>query len=110
MTGATGKITNLEWDVFQKNNPRLNTDPDAIKNIFNFAQKIYGWDRQEQSAYLKESQKSDFNPTQWPAKWQQEMTEKGIVKPNHLYVGPRTPVEPAKAGSKRPLSDYVRGP
>lgn len=69
------RMTNLEFEQFQKNNPNLDTDPRAIEKMLEFTTKIERLARQEQQEFVKFK-----GPTKdWPATWANIATEKGYV-------------------------------
>jgi hypothetical protein len=66
--GGSGRITQAEFKVFQQNNPNIELDPNAIKKIYDFAEKTHHRNVAEQASmrsYLKEG--GDIG--QWPAEW-----------------------------------------
>jgi hypothetical protein len=66
--GGSGRITQAEFKVFQQNNPNIELDPNAIKKIYDFAEKTHRRNVAEQASmrtYLKEG--NDIS--QWPAEW-----------------------------------------
>lgn len=69
------RMTNLEFDQFQKNNPNLDTDPRAIEKMLEFTTRMERLAREEQKEYTKWR-----GPVKdWPAKWADIATERGYV-------------------------------
>jgi len=102
MTGATGKITNLEFSKFQDNNPHLDTDPRAIEKIFNFMTRTYQRDKTEQDALAGAVQQPGFNPLTWANTWQNMQQKQGIIRPEEV-TGRAKGTSPA--GTSRPSLD-----
>lgn len=73
------RLSQLEFETFQHNNPNINTDPRAIDKIFNFWNRVANRDYEEQQALNAEVGKPGFNMATWPARWQRVMREKGMV-------------------------------
>jgi hypothetical protein len=79
--GGAGRISQYEFKVFQNNNPNLSTDPDAIRKIFDFNNKLYRRDLSEQQAFNQHIQ-SGANPSDFPAQWAQTLAKNGTTAPN----------------------------
>jgi hypothetical protein len=105
MSGALGKVTENEWHRFQEANPNLNTDPDAIKKIFNFITGTYQLDKSKQDYFNKARGEPGFNITTWENKWQNELLKRGAIKPEQIPMLPRgsTPPEPTSADHEAAL-------
>ncbi len=74
--GGSGRITQAEFKVFQANNPNIELDPNAIKKIYDFAEKVHTRNVQEQSALGGYLQKGG-NISQWPTVWTQAQVQNG---------------------------------
>lgn len=114
MTQAFGgqagtKASDLRFESFQKSNPNIDTDPDAVKKIMNFMGKVYERDLSEQDAYIKASKQPGFDLRDWPNKWQHMQIDKGIIdQPGTRQAIPdRYPPGPRKAGDTRPSLDSI---
>jgi hypothetical protein len=79
--GGAGRISQYEFKVFQNNNPNLSTDPDAIRKIFEFNNKIYRRDLSEQQAFNAHIN-SGGNPGDFPAQWAQRLAASGVTVPD----------------------------
>jgi hypothetical protein len=79
--GGTGRVSQMEFQVFLHNNPNLSTDPDAIKKIFDFQNNLYKKDLAEQGA-LQDYKKTGRDITAFPAYWQGLQTQLGYTNPN----------------------------
>lgn len=77
------RLAQMEFNVFQKNNPNLDTDPRAIEKIYNFQTGLYNRDLAEQDA-LSGYKTSGNDITQFPAYWQGELAKRGIVTPEQV--------------------------
>lgn len=78
--GGAGRIAQAEFKVFQANNPNLDTDPSAVKKIFDFNTKLYNRDLTEQkemTSYIKDG----GDPTQWRPTWSQRQQQLGYTNP-----------------------------
>lgn len=84
LAGNTGKFTQMEWAKFQEANPNLNTDPEAVRKIFNFATRMYQMDRKEQEALVEARKEPGFNITNWQNTWQKRMQKEGMINPQEI--------------------------
>ena len=104
------RLSQQEFDTFQKNNPNIDTDPRAIDKIFNFWTRIYNRDATEQSQ-LNEYLEKGGKLSQWPAEWQKRARQLGFFKPEIKSTvrgeGAPTP-EGAPRQAKPPLGSFVR--
>jgi hypothetical protein len=48
---SAGRLTNMEFSAFQKNNPDINTDPRAVKEMFAFMRRMNHISYQQQQAF-----------------------------------------------------------
>lgn len=48
---SAGRLTNMEFGAFQKNNPDINTDPRAVKDMFAFMRRMNHISYQQQQAF-----------------------------------------------------------
>lgn len=84
LMGAGGSRINInEWMAFQKSNPNLDTDPEAVEKLFNFATQMYEQNRDEQSE-LSAYRQAGGDLTQWPNKWLGIAEKKGYIQPQIL--------------------------
>ena len=80
-SGSAGRMTQSEFQNFLKVNPNLSTDPNAIKKLFDFTNKVYRRDLDEQQAHTSYVENGG-NPAQFPAYWAQEITKRGYTNPD----------------------------
>lgn len=80
------RLSQMEFQSFQKNNPNLDTDPRAIDKIFNFWTRLYNRDTMEQGE-LNNHLESGKGLSSWPATWQKIMRERGIVGTSSSAAG-----------------------
>lgn len=78
--GGAGRIAQAEFKVFQANNPNLDTDPSAVKKIFDFNTRIFNRDMTEQKEF-QQFQKQGNDPSDFPAYWSQRQTALGYTNP-----------------------------
>lgn len=69
------RMTNLEFEQFQKNNPNLDTDPRAIEKMLAFTTRVERLAREEQQEFAK--YKGPIKD--WPATWAKMADERGLV-------------------------------
>lgn len=82
LSGIGGsRLSQMEFQSFQKNNPNIETDPRAIDKVFNFWTKLYQRDRLEQSG-LNDYLTHGGDISQWPATWQKIATQRGYIMPS----------------------------
>jgi hypothetical protein len=74
--GGSGRITQAEFKVFQANNPNIELDPNAIKKIYDFAEKVHTRNVQEQAS-LNSYLGKGGNISQWPTIWTQQQVQNG---------------------------------
>lgn len=94
--GGANRILKTEFDVFQKSNPNLDTDPRGIDKVYTFLNKVYLRDRGEQQAFNQYKQ-SGQPLDQWQNTWQGMQTAPG---------GPVNPT-PYAGGGVKPSSAPV---
>lgn len=90
------RLSQMEFQSFQKNNPNLDTDPRAIDKIFNFWTRLYNRDVMEQSD-LNSHLESGKSMSSWPATWQKIMRERGIVSTSGTAAGSQRETSPGGA-------------
>jgi hypothetical protein len=76
--GGAGRIAQAEFKVFQQNNPNIELDPRAIDKIFDFSQRVFQRDAQEQKG-LNEYRNNGGDISQWPTVWTQQQIRGGII-------------------------------
>lgn len=64
-----GRINAAEYKNFTQNSEGLLTDPDALRKIAAFQNKIYGDDFSEQQALAEARNNGKFNPATWEAEY-----------------------------------------
>jgi hypothetical protein len=64
----SGRITQAEFQIYQDNLPNIETDPAAIKQLFNAARQSHAHNVEEQQAYAQ-YKKQGGDPGQWQAQW-----------------------------------------
>jgi hypothetical protein len=79
--GGSGRVSQMEFQVFLHNNPNLSTDPEAIRKIFDFQNNLYKKDLAEQGA-LQDYKKTGQDITAFPSYWQGLQTKLGFTNPN----------------------------
>jgi hypothetical protein len=75
LAGA-GRITQQEFAVFQKNNPNIELQPDAIQKIYDFQQRLYQRTLAEQQGFDKYIA-GGGDPARWQAQWARTVDPKG---------------------------------
>jgi hypothetical protein len=85
-SGQAGRMTQSEFQQFLKVNPNLSTDPQAIKKLYNFSNRVYQRDLAEQQTFQQYLSQGG-NPAGFPAYWAQESTRRGYTNPN-MQVAP----------------------
>ena len=94
----SSRMSQMEFAEFKRNNPNLDTDPDAIEKIYDFWGKVYNMDHSEQGALNKYlAQGGDIS--QWPAKWQDEAQRLGFFSSRPGG---------AQGSSRPPLSSFFK--
>lgn len=78
--GGAGRIAQAEFKVFQANNPNLDTDPSAVKKIFDFNTHLYNRDLSEQQQYQGYTQQGG-NPANWRSEWSNRLQQQGFTNP-----------------------------
>ncbi len=81
-TGGTGagRITQAEFQIFQKANPNLELDPRALEKIYGFAKKVHARDFSEQQAFQGWVDQGN-DPASFQADWAKRMEKKpNLVK------------------------------
>lgn len=87
LAGAAGsRITNMEFEQFQKNNPNLETDPRAIEKINNFLTRIskMAMDQQQEMVKFRTSKAKGGEGKElkdWPAEWAKRAEARGYGVP-----------------------------
>lgn len=81
------RLNQQEFKVFSANNPNLDTDPRAIEKIFNFWTRVHNRDFAEQQALAEASKRPGFDVTSWPAQWQKQMRDTGMVNVSTQAAG-----------------------
>ena len=64
----SGRITQAEFQIYKDNLPNIETDPAAIKQLFNAARQSHAHNVEEQQAYAQ-YKKQGGDPGQWQAQW-----------------------------------------
>jgi len=64
----SGRITQAEFQIYKDNLPNIETDPAAIKELFNAARQSHAHNVEEQQAYAQ-YKKQGGDPGQWQAQW-----------------------------------------
>ena len=81
-----------EFDLFNKSNPNLDTDPRAIDKMFGFLTRLYNRDVQEQQTFNEYRKQPGFDVLGWPAYWTQHQLKSGMVQPSTGLAGSQTSV------------------
>jgi len=82
--GQGGRITQAEFKVFQHNNPNLDTDPNAIEKVYNFATKVYERDKAEQDALNQYKSSPNADISSFPNWWATQSQKLGYVEPKQV--------------------------
>lgn len=111
---GSNRIAVMEFDQFQKANPNLASDPRAIQKMYSFANKVYQRDAAEQQEFASYAN-SGGDVTQFPAYWQNQMVQRGMIDPSAIAVAtrsgapapgkPRAPAPTSKPAGRKSLSD-----
>ncbi|VTU36999.1 hypothetical protein [Variovorax sp. PBL-E5] len=80
--GGQGRISQSEFRVFQANNPNLNTDPNAVRKIFDFNTRLFNADLAEQQAYQNFIKTPGNSPGDFPGFWARQQQQLGITNPS----------------------------
>lgn len=81
LAGAVGsKVNQLEFEKFEENNPKLDTDPRAVEKIYNFMTRIYSMDTTEQSE-LRDFRANGGRMIDWPNEWAKRAQAQGLIQP-----------------------------
>ncbi len=75
-TGA-GRITQAEFQVFQKANPNLELDPRALKKIYDFTKTVHARDYAEQQGFQKYIEEGK-DPAGFQPYWAQQIHNRGV--------------------------------
>lgn len=75
-TGA-GRITQAEFQIFQKANPNLELDPRALERIYGFIKQTHARDYAEQQGFDKWI-KEGKDPVDFQASWAKEIHNRGV--------------------------------
>lgn len=86
----TGKITQGEFDTFQKANPNIETDPRATEKIFNYWSRMHGANVEEQKQLAGYTGQGG-NVANWPAIWQDRQSRLGFSNPVQTEGGAALP-------------------
>ena len=94
------RLNLMEWSAFSRNNPNLETLPDAIERIFNFWTKQYDFNRTELEQ-MPQYVSRGGDPFQWDAEWSHRATGLGFISPA-TGIQPRPePGAPPAPGTRR---------
>jgi len=86
--GGQGRITNLEFEKFEKALPSIETTPEATKKIFEYMKKLIALSREEQRAlgfYVQGYKKNPYHPegnfslSEFQSQFLPYATKKGLV-------------------------------
>lgn len=77
----SGRITQAEFQIYKDNLPNIETDPAAIKQLFNVARQHHAANVSEQQAYA-DYKKQGGDPGQWQAQWSKmKEAQRATAKP-----------------------------
>jgi hypothetical protein len=77
----SGRITQAEFQIYKDNLPNIETDPAAIKQLFNVAKQSHAHNVEEQQAYAQ-YKANGGDPGQWQAQWSKmQETNRATNKP-----------------------------
>lgn len=82
--GNQSRITNMEFGAFQRANPNLETDPEAMHKILDFTHQLMRLKQQEQAAYGKWTS-SGRDPVGFQQAWTGELIKRGYVRSEDSY-------------------------
>ena len=102
----SGRITQAEFKIYQDNLPNLDTDPSAIKHLFDFARANQGRAINEQQAYQQFKQTGQ-PLDQWQSAWakqQYEDTQKN--KPQDLPITNTAPTTQVHQSLPQPTEQF----
>lgn len=109
---AGSRLNLQEWTTFNRNNPNLETQPDAIERIFNFWTRQYDFNRAELDQYPEYVLRDGGSPYTWGSEWsrravaqhfvtgQQETGQARGATPGPAPMAPGAP--PPQPGSATP--------
>jgi len=102
----SGSRLNLqEWTAFTRNNPNLETDPNAIEKIFNF------WTRQFNFNNAELTQFGDYlnrgnDPYRWGPEWTQRSRDQGFIRDIETTGEVRGTTPAAGEGAAKPTARW----
>lgn len=99
--GGSGRVSQMEFKVFLHNNPNLSTDPDAIRKIFDFNNRIFQRDVTKQSMYNAYVGKGG-DPATFPQIWEEQSKQMGFTNPSM-----NAQATPVPGGSPPKIKDDV---
>ena len=84
--GAQSRILQMEFLAFQKANPNLESDPDAIQKMLGFAQHVTQLKLAEQKGFRKWVN-AGRNPSDYQTNWIQHLAKVGELQPEEIPNG-----------------------
>lgn len=95
------RLNRDEWEAFTKNNPNLDTDPQAIDKIFDFWTRIFNRDATEQRVFNEARRQPGFDILSWPTQWTQYQLQHGMIQTSTPLAGSQTAPQGIPAGAKQ---------
>jgi hypothetical protein len=80
MTPPGTQLTNGEVMAKWQNSPRLNMNPQAIEDLFNYSVEVFKYKKQERE-FLNSWRKNGEHPSEAQAAWTREAINLGLIKP-----------------------------
>ena len=80
MTPPGTQLTNGEVMAKWQNSPRLNMNPQAIEDLFNYSVEVFQYKKQERD-FLNSWRKNGEHPSEAQAAWTREAINLGLIKP-----------------------------
>jgi hypothetical protein len=105
----SGRITQAEFQIYKDNLPNIETDPAAIKQLFNVARQHHAANISEQQAYAN-YKKQGGDPGQWQAQWSQmKEAQRATTKPTtNLLPQDQRALEWANANPNDPRAKTIK--
>lgn len=100
MTPPGTQLTNGEVMAKWQNSPRLDMNPQAIEDLFNYSVEVFQYKQQERD-FLSKWRKDGEHPSEGQAAWTREAINKGLIKPEARDRGQGPGVLVPRAGIVR---------
>lgn len=100
------RIAMLEFMTYLQKNVNLLSDPRTADRIYSFGEQLARDALDKQQSYTKQVKKSDFDPADFKATWNQELRDKGRFDTGESgFLGGNTGAGP---GKKKSAAEYFK--